>query len=206
MSAVDTNQSKRERVIEAAAAIFCQDGYAGASIDAVACRAKVSRQTIYNHVGDKEGLFTAVVAELTEKTSASFFKLLETLPDRPDDLEAEMTNFGTRLLQYMTHTKSSQWLLRLVQNEGRRYPELFEVWQEIGPARKRPALAARLAILAHGGYLDIADMGLAARQFMALITAEWTSEFQLGKVPDDDECRKMASNGVKTFLKAYGKR
>src|SRR5690242_14152673 len=48
------NYNKRCQIIEAATAVFCRDGFIGASIDAVAAQAGVSRQTIYNQMGDKE--------------------------------------------------------------------------------------------------------------------------------------------------------
>jgi AcrR family transcriptional regulator len=205
MDSLNTCTSKRDMIIQAAAAIFCQDGFAGASIDAVACKASVSRQTIYNQMGDKDKLFKAVVADLTERSSAHFFSLLDTFPDNPSNLEGELTDFSARLLMHMSHDKGSRWLMKLVQNEGGRYPELFEVWREYGPGRKRPAVAARFAELAHGGHLEIEDASLAARQYMALLTAEWKSEFQLGVIPNDEDCQVMAANAVKTFLRAFGR-
>ena len=42
--------------------VFCREGFAGANIDLIAAEAGVSRQTVYNHHGDKEKLFMAVVA------------------------------------------------------------------------------------------------------------------------------------------------
>jgi AcrR family transcriptional regulator len=201
----EAGTSKRDRILEAAAAIFCQDGYTGASIDAVATRANVSRQTIYNHVGDKEGLFKEVVAGLTAKSSAKFFELLQSFPVKPDDLEAELTEFSASFLHHLTHDKTSRWMLKLVENEGGRYPDLFDVWRRYGIGEKRPAFAAKLAQLAHGGFLEFDDATLAARQYMALLTAEWRTEFQLGNRPDDSACREMASHAVKTFLRAFAR-
>lgn len=199
-------KTKHDRILEAAAAVFCQDGYTGASIDAVAVKAGVSRQTIYNHVGDKEGLFKLVVAKLTEKSSAKFFVLLDDFPSEPKDLEAELTAFSAQFLTHLTYDKTSRWMLKLVENEGGRYPDLFDVWRRYGIGEKRPAIAAKLAYLAHGGHLDIDDATLAARQYMALLTAEWRTEFQLGNLPDEAACTQMAGRAVKTFLKAFGKR
>jgi AcrR family transcriptional regulator len=202
----DLVKSKRDRILEAAATVFCQDGYTGASIDAVATRAGVSRQTIYNHVGDKDGLFKDVVAALTEKSAAKFMLLMEEFPDKPNDLEAELTAFSGRFLTHMTQDKTSRWLLKLAENESGRYPELFTVWREYGSGRKRSLVAAHLSQLALNGYLDLDEPVLAARQFIALLTAEWRAEFQLGRFPSDEECAGMAERAVKTFLRAFGKR
>lgn len=198
-------KSKRDRIIEAAATVFCQDGYTGASIDAVATKAGVSRQTIYNHVGDKDGLFKEVVEALTNKSAGKFLQLMETFPDDPKDLEGELTDFSTRFLNHITQDKTSRWLLRLAENESGRYPELFTVWRQYGSGQKRPAVAARLSQLALRGHLEFDDPTLAARQYMALLTAEWRSEFQMGRYPSEEECAAMAERAVKTFLRAFGR-
>src|SRR5690606_10165893 len=52
--------AKRLSVLDAAAAVFCREGFGGANIDLIAAEAGVSRQTIYNHHGDKQSLFMAV--------------------------------------------------------------------------------------------------------------------------------------------------
>lgn len=202
----DIAKSKRDRILEAAATVFCKDGYTGASIDAVATKAGVSRQTIYNHVGDKDGLFKEVVAALTDKSAAKFMLLMEEFPDKPDNVEAELTSFSARFLNHLTQDKTSRWLLRLAENESGRYPELFTVWREYGSGRKRSLVAAQLSQLALNGYLDLDDATLAARQYLALLTAEWRAEFQLGRFPSEDECAGMAARAVKTFLRAFGRR
>ena len=80
------NYAKRCQIIEAATAVFCRDGFTGASIDAVAAEASVSRQTIYNQIGDKEKLFAEVVRGITERSSAMMVATLATFPDRPQDI------------------------------------------------------------------------------------------------------------------------
>ena len=42
----------------------------------IAAEACVSRQTVYNHVGDKESLFVAIVADITERSNADIFRTL----------------------------------------------------------------------------------------------------------------------------------
>ncbi|WP_246745813.1 MULTISPECIES: TetR/AcrR family transcriptional regulator [unclassified Ciceribacter] len=197
---------KRERIMDAAAEVFADEGYAAASIDAIATRAGVSRQTVYNQIGDKEKVFKAVVAEITQKSSAGFFAVLDTFPDRPTDLERELTDFTVRMLNRAVCDPNGRWLIRLVEREGARYPELFSTWREYGPGRKYPAVAARLAQLALAGYLDLPDPGLAARQYMALVVADIRSDLQFGIVTPQRDIEAMAANAVKTFLKAFGKR
>src|ERR1041384_5033354 len=81
--------AKRLSVLEAAAMVFCRDGFSSASIELIAAEAQVSRQTIYNHYGDKEKLFTAVVKDMTERANAGIYTTLASFPDNPSDIEAD---------------------------------------------------------------------------------------------------------------------
>jgi AcrR family transcriptional regulator len=183
--------------------VFCREGFAGASIDTIATEAGVSRQTIYNHVGDKEGLFAAVVEDTTEKANAGLFATLATFPDHPKDLEADLIAFARRLAGDCMCNRQTAELRKLVEVEGERYPKFFRTWYERGPAKVTAALSARLARLAHAGLLDLDDPDLAARQFISLVMMDIKPMTHLGKVPSRAEVEAAATTGVKTFLRAY---
>ena len=92
------NYNKRCAIISAATAVFVRDGFIGASIDAIADEAGVSRQTIYNQIGDKEKLFAEVVRGINEQGSArliadcAFCIQASDLP--PPTLSTGMVTFG----------------------------------------------------------------------------------------------------------------
>lgn len=193
-------------IIDAAASVFCREGFAGANIDLIAVEAGVSRQTIYNHHRDKERLFMAVVRDLTERCNAGIFATFASFPDQPKDLEADLIGFAVRLNQNCICNRDGRFLRKLIQTEGERYPELFAEWRDQGPGRTWPALAARFARLAHAGHLAVDDPDVAARQFLALANAELQTTFMLGGMPSEDEVLQSATHGVRTFLRAFGKR
>lgn len=56
----EQSRATRRRVLGAAQALFLRRGYAGATVEAIANRAGVSVQTVYNTVGGKAALFKAV--------------------------------------------------------------------------------------------------------------------------------------------------
>jgi len=197
------NYNKRCRIIEAATAVFCRDGFIGASIDAVASEAGVSRQTIYNQMGDKEHLFAEVVRGITERSSAEMVKTLGTFPARPDDIEAELIAFATRLTRNCICDTDGIAMRKLIENEGRRYPELFETWREYGPGKNWPAISARFARLARDGEIELDDPDLAARQFMALISADLPDSPAPDDIISDEALLKAATNAVRTFMRAY---
>ena len=56
----------RERVLRAATASFLSRGY-GSSVDDIARRARVAKQTVYQHFPSKDALFKAVAADLAKQ-------------------------------------------------------------------------------------------------------------------------------------------
>src|SRR5262249_11417130 len=155
-STLDTHPSrgqlaKRTTILETAARVFAREGFAGSTIDMIAAEAGVARQTIYNQIGDKEKVFAAVVKDTTEQANAGLSPTLQTFPSARKDLEQERTAFPRRLATNGLCDRRSAALLKLVETEGQRHPELFQAWREQGPGRVWAAVSARLARLAHGG-------------------------------------------------------
>src|SRR5262245_27075523 len=63
----------RERVLRAATDSFLARGY-GSSVDDIARRARVAKQTVYQHFANKDELFKAVAAELAKQITVSLGK------------------------------------------------------------------------------------------------------------------------------------
>lgn len=198
--------AKRASILGAAESIFCRDGFAAANIDVIALEAGVSRQTIYNHHGDKEGLFIAVVSHATDRANAGFFAALARFPDHPSDLKGELTAFAIGMMRNCLCSRDGRFLRKMIVLEGRRYPELFTDWRQNGPTMVWNALAARFARLAFSGWLTLDDPDVAARQFMALINADLYLSVALGEPVTDDALRQAAGHAVDTFLRAFGRR
>src|SRR5437763_11082594 len=81
-------QDTRTALIEAARAVFAENGYDGATVRAIATRAGVDAAMVNHWFGSKEGLFAQAVLELP----FSPLELLETLRAGPDD------EFGRRIV------------------------------------------------------------------------------------------------------------
>ena len=54
--------STTERILDAAAEVFAEEGFGGARVEAIAARAAVNKAMLYYHVGDKAELYAAVLA------------------------------------------------------------------------------------------------------------------------------------------------
>jgi AcrR family transcriptional regulator len=71
----------RARVIEAARAVFAEDGFHRAPIDEVARRADVSRATVYYQFGSKLGLIEAVLDDIERRGGQERVVAAAGLPD-----------------------------------------------------------------------------------------------------------------------------
>src|SRR2546423_13956820 len=76
----------RERVLRAATSSFLARGY-GSSVDAIARRAGVAKQTVYHHFPSKDELFKEVARELVKG-------ILIELDAEPQDFRAGLVRFG----------------------------------------------------------------------------------------------------------------
>ncbi|WP_174183794.1 TetR/AcrR family transcriptional regulator [Nocardia barduliensis] len=62
-----TGDEVRARLVEAACAVFAEQGYAGASTKEIAQRAEVTEVLLFRHFGNKAGLFDCAVLDPFEK-------------------------------------------------------------------------------------------------------------------------------------------
>ena len=92
-----TGVRRREQIIDAAAAVFAEYGYAGGSVRTIAYRIGVSPASLLQHFGSKEGLLMAVLedwdrrtveAQLTDVTGLDYFRRL------PEVMAANASNRG----------------------------------------------------------------------------------------------------------------
>ncbi|TCO46156.1 TetR family transcriptional regulator [Kribbella antiqua] len=196
--------AKRQEVLAGALTVFARDGYARASIDVIAAEAGVSTRTLYNHFGDKAGLFRAVIQESATKVAAAQLAIVEQYLGEITDLEADLIEFGiawrTPMPDYAEHSS----LVRQVNAEAGHIPqEAIDAWQEAGPIAVRRALAARLTAIAEAepGLLRIDDPMRAALHFSLLISGANPSYRGGSMTPD--EVTEAVTTGVHAFLHGY---
>ena len=77
----ERSSDRRHREIrEAAIGIFLANGYEGTTMEEIAVRAGVSKQTVYKHFTDKQHLFADIVLSTTDDMSALVGIIAERLP------------------------------------------------------------------------------------------------------------------------------
>lgn len=193
---------KRRAILDAAAEIFGEQGYERASIDAIAAQAGVSKPTVYNHFGTKEQLFRDSIAEAAAQINIQSLEAVNALEVGPTWRDS-LYELAVDLVE-CHRSECSQSLQRQLYAEIKRDPELFRAVRARAADPMVQALAGRLAILANAGHLRLPDPTLAAKQLIALVSAEMVDLTELGaRTADGDEIRRAAAAGVDTFLAAF---
>ncbi|WP_261554601.1 TetR/AcrR family transcriptional regulator [Frankia tisae] len=194
---------KRAAILGAALRTFVQDGYGLARVERIAELAGVAKPTVYNHFGDKETLFRAVILDGAQRTSDQIVAALETLPDDGADLAGALARVAQKVIDCQLGEEG--WSLqRLMYAEAARFPDLFDDALRRGGVRVHNALAGRLARLSNRGHLHLADPDVAAGHLLALVSGDLPVLSALGtrKVAPDDLRRAIAA-GVDTFMRAF---
>lgn len=197
--------AKRQAIIDAALRVFLRNGFTDTSVDAIAAAAGVSKQTIYNHFGDKERLFATVVETAQRDASPQAEPDLEDKLANSEDLDRDLRALGRSWVR-VALAEDVAALRRLVIAEWARHPQLLADWARPRPQMER-ALARAIQHQAQRGVLDVPDATLAARQLILLvITESLTRAFyglrQLSKAEADE----IVDTGIDMWLRCYRSR
>jgi TetR/AcrR family transcriptional repressor of mexJK operon len=193
-------QLRIDRLLDVAAEVFMEMGYQGASTAEIARRAQASKATFYARFANKEKLFLAVLRKRTDEVFQHHAAVYE--------LDAPIRNTLLKIADVVLDVVLSPRhlaLLRIVQIESPRFPELGKTLYELGPGRSAKLLAAYLRDQANRGALKIQDPELAAEQLMDLISGSLLRKALLGVslYPLKNEQKYKVESAVDTFLRAY---
>lgn len=197
-------QRKRRDIVDAAVALFLEHGYEGTSMDQVAARATVSKQTVYKQFKDKESLFAEVVLGLAD-TAQSFIDLVHTLLAEPDDVERALKQLARDYLSTVMQPQVLR-LRRLLIGEAARFPQLGGSYYERVAQRTMDSIAGAFEHLASLGKLQLTDPALAAQHFAFLVLAAPLDRALIcgdGQFTNS-ELDRLADEAVRVFLAAYG--
>lgn len=195
----------RGKILAAAEEEFLRNGFLGTSMDAVAERAGVSKQTVYAHFRSKEALFIEIVEALTGPAAHALREdVEEPFDDRP--VAAFLLELAIDQLTVVM-TPRLMRLRRMVIGEVERFPDLGRALFENGPRKSINKLARAFAHYTRIGQLAAPDPVAAATQFnWLLMGAPTNAAMLLGDVgiPDRAALEAHARESVRIFLCAYG--
>lgn len=156
---IETPYGTRQRLLQAACAAFREEGYQ-VSIDRIAARAQVARQTLYNHFHSKDELFGEVVRHSVQS-------VLVTLEGN-GDLRTTLLAFGDAYRERLL-SPTGLAIFRTMVAEAPRFPELARQFFRQGPQTTRKRLADYLAQAMATGQLRRDDPDFAAEMLSAML-------------------------------------
>ena len=158
---------KRTAILDAARDLFLHRGYAGTSMDDVAARAAVSKQTVYKNFADKQRLFTEVITSDVGRVDGATAARNAAMPDSVD-IAADLRGYARRHLADVMQPARLR-LRRMLIGEAERFPELARTWYASGPERSVAEFARWFAAWDRRGLLRTPDPVLAAQYFNWLV-------------------------------------
>ena len=190
--------SKNEAILDAAIEVLGERGLT-APMEAIARRACVSKQTIYNHYGSKAELVRALAQRRVHEMTAP----LETSEGLDDPAQA-LAEFARILLGAVLKPGGLN-VYRMAMLSAFDMPEVARAMFEAGPKESRLKLARFLALETGAGRLNCPDALQAAEFFAGMVIGSQQSAALLG-VPVNLSTEKIdaiAREATMRFLRAY---
>jgi AcrR family transcriptional regulator len=182
--------------LDAAAQVFLENGYGGATIDLVIERVGASKATVYSFFGGKDGLFAAIVEERAERILSAFGD-----PEVVDsDVPSALAHIARRYMEVVM-APDAVGFYRLIIAEGVRFPKLARTFLEIGPDRTNAHLAGRLSVWRERGLIRLDDPQLAAVQFFDSVSGDLHRRAMAGILPKNLRAaiQRSIDNAVQVF-------
>jgi TetR/AcrR family transcriptional repressor of mexJK operon len=193
-------QDRVDELLDIAAEVFIEMGFAAASTNEIAKRSNSSKTTFYSRFPTKEKLFIAV---LERRMNRVFSEVSTTLPlDGP--VQSVLREYGRRVLQFAL-SEDQLALFRVVSMESTRFPALAERFYQLGPKRGQDYLSGYLEEQIKGGCLVKEDPATMAEHFLSLLTGgrvRWASLGLRSNLGPKDR-QKHIDAAVRVYLRAY---
>lgn len=194
-------EAKREAIVEAAAAVFLESGFEGASMTQIATRAGSSKRTLYGYFPSKEELFVAVA----HSVAIQFMEpILARLEQSTDDLPAALQRMGEDTLAFLCSAQSMQVWQTVIGVSGR--SDIGVLFFQNGPEHGMHRLGMFLQSQMDQGRLRRADPTTAARHLAALLDAETLMPRLFGALnnPSPEFLRDATRRALQVFFGGYG--
>jgi AcrR family transcriptional regulator len=193
--------SRREAILDAAAEVFMEVGFAAASMSTIAARVGGSKGTLYNYFKSKEELFEAHV----NRHCLWHQEVMDEYLTQDGDIQGALTHLGRSYLRVAT-SGFGLANFRLVASEAGRAPEIGRAFYEAGPQRSTARLAQFIERATREGRLRACDPVSAAYQFVGLCQNRLLKArlCNYGPEPTEAEIEAEVDAAVRTFMAAFG--
>lgn len=191
---------KGRAILDAALSLFLANGYGQTSMDAIAKKAGVAKQTVYSYFNSKEQLFTAIMC--SHCSSAEMFDNpnIDALPEVALPILAEE-------ILVMVSDADRLALHRIVMAESAKFPELGKAFYVNGPGDGIKILSDYFRRQTSAGRLSVPNPDLAAEYFLSMAYNFPHMESLLGiSKPLNEAQRKARAKQISAdFLRMFKK-
>lgn len=199
LSAEDT-EALPDRLMDAAFTLFTEQGFEGATMDAIAKKAGASTKTLYNRFSNKSEILEAVVRRNVQRTVADHLRGFALRPEESEPREF-LVKFGMQIGTANLADETSG-LVRVTFSEAHRYPVLRRMYREV-TGRAVEAVARALQVWREQGTLEFEeDAGIMAEICFGSMTSEIRIRAAIGDAMTRAELQRHVGVAVDVFLRA----
>lgn len=195
------SELKGKLILEAATELFTEQGFAATSMDQIAKKSQVSKQTVYSHFGSKDELFSSAISQKCD--TFQFSEIAQT-----DLTEPNKTFYQLAINFYdLLTSKEALAVHRICCFESKTYPQLSELFFKAGPEVVLSEFSVLMTRLGELDNYDVDNPTYAAMQFMSMLKGEsWLRiELNLKEQLPRAEVESYIGFCVERFLKSYQK-
>lgn len=187
--------ARREVILGAATELFLQEGYGRLTMDRVLLKVGGSKRTLYRHFKNRDELFAAIVANVSDRVLAA----LEPAAGH-GDIRKTLVTMGVNYLNVLL-SPDGLALYRAMVAEAPHFPELSKSFFADGPGRASRHLANFLRDQVAKGLLQVRNPQVAASQLLGAVRGDvhLTAVLAASK-PAKATIKRAAEQAVETFL------
>ncbi len=194
------DEDKGNQILEAAGALFLNEGFSTVSMAQIARHAGVSKQTVYSHYGSKEALLSAAI----EKKCADY-EINSHTPDYDRPVRDYLHDFAQHFNDLVT-SEAGIGIHRICIAEADKPSRIAELFWHAGPEPIKQQLTQYLEEQVKRGRLHIDNVQFAADQLLFMIKSDVHMRGVLG-LPTDQARRELPAyleSCLNVFMRAYG--
>jgi TetR/AcrR family transcriptional regulator, mexJK operon transcriptional repressor len=188
-------ERRHHNLLAAAARVFLEKGWDGASVDEIARDSGVAKRFIYARYPDKAALFAGALERFIEEQVG----ILRTFEPPPEDVEVGLCALGRRLLDLALRPEVLAFH-RLFIAEAGRFPGLAKLFVERNRHRPISEIIRVLAVYADRGMIEFGDPELLAEQFFILVAGLSQRMALLGAREEFSREERRLEAAVRLFL------
>jgi len=192
--------SKNSAIVNAASRLFMEKGFDGTSMDGVAKRAGVSKQTVYSHFSSKELLFSESIHAAIAKYYPDLVLSKIEKHSFETDLRAVCENYARLLM-----SEDAMAMYRVLVAAAAKGPGLAKIFWESGPKDMQQKMQDFLQIWVERGELKINDTEKASSRLITLLKGKAHFQQAIGLIASvsEEQLQANVDEAVEAFLRLY---